>query len=132
MGTYWWLTPKSPLPRTDRELGVILLVKPAEQVGVGVEEREDALLLVGVYDIVPGERRGGHRRHHRRGDVFPADARREKHPHKDEGDDQRGAVVPLEVDDQDGDGPVHADRQQVDRAVDLVVELVDVIGERED
>ena len=50
------------LSRTDRELGVILLVKPAEQVGVGVEEREDALLLVGVYDIVPGERRGGHRR----------------------------------------------------------------------
>lgn len=41
-------------------------------------------------------------------------------------------VVPLEVDDQDGDGPVHADRQQVDRAVDLVVELVDVVGERED
>lgn len=36
------------------------------------------------------------------------------------------------MDEQDGDGPVHADRQQVDRAVDLVVELVDVVGERED
>ena len=131
--------------RTKRDLAALLLVDdvlpdgfaggPAGLV-IGIDDGKDAVPLVSLANLVAekGERRRhGHcRRRDCPQDILPAQARRKHHAAADDGIDDGGAVIALNMDDEDGHGQMQQQLAQFLWLVEPGAHIVQVHGKGQD
>ena len=131
--------------RADGDLAPLLLINdvlpdrlagcPARLI-VGVDDREDAVPLVALADLVAEEGEGhGHRRREggkRPDDILPAQTGGKQHTAADDAVDDGRAVIALNVDDGDGHKEMEQQLAQLLRLVEPAADVVQVHGEGED
>ena len=131
--------------RTKRDLAALLLVDDVLPDGlaggpagfvIGIDDSKDTVPLVSLADLIA--EKGERRRHsHCRGrdrpqDILPAQARRKHHAAADDGIDDGGAVVALNMDDEDGHCQMQQQLAQLLRLVEPGAHIVQVHGKSQD